>query len=73
MVSWEHLFAAYDQLAVSPPTTVRIDGGSGDSAGVGWVIVGLVAIAVLAIWFMFWCAATIIRMLFGLLRLLLRL
>ena len=39
----------------------------------GWVIAGFVAIAVLAIWFMFWFAAAIIRAFLGLLRLLLRL
>ena len=39
----------------------------------GWLIVTLVAIAVVAIWLMFWFAAVISRAFFALLRLLLRL
>ena len=39
----------------------------------GWLIVTLVAIAVLALWLMFWFAAAIIRAFFALLRALLRL
>jgi hypothetical protein len=38
---------------------------------VGWVIVGLVAIAVFAIWFIFWFVAAIIRVFIELVRLLL--
>ena len=40
---------------------------------VGWLIIAVVAVAVVAVWLMVWFAATIVRAIFELLRFLLRL